>query len=421
MKKTIGLSRASQQQGSTPYATRIKQVKFGGASRDFTICNFTPQTIPRICELKKVLVLPGALGDTIVTTPLPRALKRLNPAVQISYVVSEDWLKLFNLPYIDKLISYPAEYSFIHDADKIVSRVTESYAEKPDVVFFPGYQVQLRQQLRQRMADTVFLTNVVDGFGTRPIQANGATVATFYDYLKCDFCFMYEWALAILLPFSDFDPEIFSEDLYSEIAVSGTVNPTLEQIVQQQGARKLIYINVAARDKERNIPLAMLQFILRHFSNPEFFVVVDAFNPDYLDEVTKRQIAQQKGIFIKTWLDETVELIKQADVGIFADSGPSHIAMSRPIDIPMLVLYGSKLYQNTWTHPLTAHRKNPILTLASDNSELNIPLEEIFGTPGLTPASAGINLNRIKKAYPGNINGQELAEKLQLLIHLSGH
>lgn len=60
-------------------------------------------------RIKKILIIRlGSFGDILLTTPLIRSIKRLNPYIQIDFVVKEEFFELLQKnPYLNNIYKYP--------------------------------------------------------------------------------------------------------------------------------------------------------------------------------------------------------------------------------------------------------------------------------------------------------------------------
>ena len=59
-------------------------------------------------EIKKILIIRlSSLGDILLSTPLIRTLKKINPKLQLDFVLRREYEELIKLnPYINKIYSY---------------------------------------------------------------------------------------------------------------------------------------------------------------------------------------------------------------------------------------------------------------------------------------------------------------------------
>jgi len=64
--------------------------------------------VKHISELKKILIIRlSSMGDILLTTPLIRSIKKLNPSLQIDFVVKEEFFELLqNNPYLTNIYKY---------------------------------------------------------------------------------------------------------------------------------------------------------------------------------------------------------------------------------------------------------------------------------------------------------------------------
>ena len=77
-------------------------------------------------QFKNILVFnPAYLGDTIITTPLIRALHVLYPKARISFCVRPEHADLFyNIPFIDEVIIFDNENITLEEYAKASNGIT---------------------------------------------------------------------------------------------------------------------------------------------------------------------------------------------------------------------------------------------------------------------------------------------------------
>jgi len=347
-----------------------------------------------ISDIERVCIIPYGLGDCIITTPLARVLKKLNPLIKVYYLVNKDWQQLLCLPYVDNVYGYDdlisednAEKIFIDNAEMIMDM---------DVFFFPGSQIPLRRRITEAYPWKIIISNIVDDNNYQYLQ--GALTIVLWE--ENGLYEGYGRGLALLLPFTDFP----RENLCSKNSFTDIFFPLNQSVVQDlidiAKCRKIVYINPFCRGSLRLIPHVAIQQILNVLQNQECLILLDGFLDGYYND-----LEIYNSIICKLSVPEISELISKVDFSVLTNSGPSHIAMSQQVNKPSIILYGSATMVDRWRHPDAINRVNVLL---SDNVNKSVPYD------GLKPHNPKVC---IEDLYTGNINVQELCDQVLKMIN----
>lgn len=318
-------------------------------------------------DFKKVLIVRlSALGDTIHTLPLARALKKQYPNIQLDWVVEDKASKfIINNPLINNVYEIPKRKwnksknkiaNFI-EYFQIINKIRK---EKYDVVidvqqllkssFIMGLSGAKRKiSLDGGREFSGFFANEVIKTGRKPFDINYHVVKRNLDIAKYLGC-------------KDINPEFVIPDLSKEIL------PNIKKIMQNlDKTKKTIVIAPATTWYNKHWTVQGWQDVLNDLKEKYNIVITAAEREKELIYKILSRVENNGNIYDlsgMTNLGDLVYIYSNSDMVISPDSGSAHIAwaVSNPYIITLFFAtsvkrtapYGNKyysLYPNVNCHP----------------------------------------------------------------------
>jgi heptosyltransferase II len=283
-------------------------------------------------EAKRILVMRYRfIGDTILTVPFLRNLRRIFPQAQIDVLVGPQSGKvLTGCPYVDELIEFDTTRFHKYDSGEGGKKNFWSYAKL----------------LRKRQYDTVFVLKrslssaflaLLTGAKKRiGYSANGR------DFLLTD-----------KAPFNTHIHEVEStldvlrcahlpvEDNYLEAWISPEETAELFKLAPELATiKKPVLLHAAAAHPDKVYPLQFWVQIARTLSKSDFTPV---FSGAPLDADLYKELERNSGVRClnlagKLSLRQSMALYKQMKLAICVDSGPAHL--SAAVGTPTIAIFG---------------------------------------------------------------------------------
>lgn len=273
------------------------------------------------------------IGDTVLTVPFLRNLRRAYPRARIDVLVGpQSGTVLAGCPYVDELITY--DTTRFHKYD----RGTDA---KPKSI------LHYALELRRRQYDLVFLLKRSFTAGLLAL-ASGARYRVGYDTEGRG------WMLTHKVPWRSKVHEVESTldvlraanvpigDQYLESWVSTDELVRIEQLAPALATtKKKVLFHAASAHPDKLYPLGKWAILLRSLMDGQD--IVPFFIGDQQDietYETLQQIASVRGVNLagKLSLRESMALLSRLDLAICTDSGPAHLAAAA--NVPTIALFG---------------------------------------------------------------------------------
>ncbi len=320
---------------------------------------------------KRILVVrAGALGDTLMATPVLRALHNRNPQANIDFVCSAQAAPLLelnpNVTQIYRLRRRNLPYWLSVEKLRLTRLIRrEGYDRVILLETAPRYRELLRH------SDVLHIRSFTDvPFDPRQhCISNYLRVAGISDPGVGDF--------EMDLPIDD------SDDLVSERLLSGLPPPHIG-----------VHVGYGPRRSKPNQSLRLrgwgadnfVQLVGRLLDGGASIILTGS-KEDQVDThaiSSHFESARVRSIAGRTRIRELAAVIKRLDLLISVDSAPAHMAAA--LKIPVLVLWGPGILEQT--RPMSA--LSPIRIIQS-----GVPCAPCFGTPAMKTCTDNICMKRI--------------------------
>jgi heptosyltransferase-2 len=291
-------------------------------------------TQPQPLPAKRILVMRYRfIGDTILTVPFLRNLRRAYPLAKIDVLVGpQSGSVLEGCPYIDELITYDTTRFHKYDRGRDVR---------------PKSILHYALELRRRQYDLVFLLK--RSLSSALLAwASGARYRVGYDTEGRGLLLTHRvrWRENVHEVQSTLDvlkaANVLITDKHLEFWVSPAESACVTQIVPALETRKKkVLFHAASAHPDKLYPLGKWALLLRALS--ERHDIVPFFIGDKQDAETYetlQQLAAVPGVNLagKLSLRESMALLTRLDLAICTDSGPAHLAAAA--NLPTIALFG---------------------------------------------------------------------------------
>lgn len=288
---------------------------------------------PRLLAAERILVMRYRfIGDTILTVPFLRNLRRSYPDARIDVLVGpESGQVLEGCPYVNELI--PFDTTRFHKYDRGQGRPRN----------FMAYAVDLRKRrydlvlLLKRSWSSGLLSWLsgarcrvgYDTEGRRLFLTHGVP----WDQSKHEVESTLDVLRAVNIPVVD---------NFLEAWVSDGEKEQITRIVPELSTRdRRVLIHAAAAHPDKMYPLEQWSVIVRRlheeFAIVPFFTGAERDRPLY-DELAERSGVRSVNLAGQLSLRQSLALYQRMDLAVCVDSGPAH--MTAAVDTPTVALFG---------------------------------------------------------------------------------
>ncbi|MFZ5948160.1 MAG: glycosyltransferase family 9 protein [Stygiobacter sp.] len=259
-------------------------------------------------QLRILIVRQDRIGDVVLSTPLPREIKKVYPNSFVAVMVRNYTKDIYlNNPYVDEIIIYDETKkgfkNFLEDVKKIKKyKFTHALMLLPNekinyLLFFAG--IPFRIGVGHKLYQFITFTKFVDRKKYNPLRHEA-------DYSL-------DLIRKIGIEPTSTDPEIFLSD--NEKIKANEIKRTLVNNDQ-----KLIGINTSSGNSAPNLPLEEYKRLILKLSNEKRIkVVITDINPD--DSIKNLPNV----IYPMTSLRNDILIFSILDLLISSSTGPMHI------------------------------------------------------------------------------------------------
>lgn len=259
-------------------------------------------------QLRILIVRQDRIGDVVLSTPLPREIKKVYPNSFVAVMVRNYTKDIYlNNPYVDEIIIYDETKkgfkNFLEDVKKIKKyKFTHALMLLPNekinyLLFFAG--IPFRIGVGHKLYQFITFTKFVDRKKYNPLRHEA-------DYSL-------DLIRKIGIEPTSTDPEIFLSD--NEKIKANEIKRTLVNNDQ-----KLIGINTSSGNSAPNLPLEEYKRLILKLSNEKRIkVVITDINPD--DSIKNLPNV----IYPMTSLRNDILIFSVLDLLISSSTGPMHI------------------------------------------------------------------------------------------------
>jgi heptosyltransferase-2 len=272
-------------------------------------------------QLRLLVARVDRIGDVVLSTAIPREIKKANPDIFVAVLVREYTKDIYlNNPYVDAIITYDSN----GEVKPFWKMVTELKKYKFNLAFMLLPQERLNYLL--------FLTRIKTRIGVGHKLYQFLTFTKYIDRKKyiplrheADYCL--DMVRKIGIDSNNYNPEIHLTEIEKKkslIVKTGLKN----------NKQKLIGINVSSGNSAPNLKVSeYLKLLLILRSNPDYQVaVMDNEIPEDIDNVDGIIYPNRKNS-----LRDSIINFAALDVLISNSTGPMHLAAA--LDVPTLSLF----------------------------------------------------------------------------------
>lgn len=290
----------------------------------------------------KILVFnPSFLGDSVLTTPLIKALKTIYPHAAVDFCVRPEYVSLFEgLSFINEVIPFDkrnTESGF----SGLISFTKKIRAKKYDLL------VSAHKSIR-----STFMA-AFSGAG-KTIGFSESSLSTMYDEGVHRDMSIHEAErnLMLLAPLNAYEQLFQAKDAGGKLATytdSELLAKAAAYFKEIAGDKKLIGINPGSVWETKKWPAERFAHIIDNIQNKGYACVVvgGPSDKETVDKVKQHCKTEFIDLCGKTSLRELPSYIKQFSMMITNDSGPMHIAVSQ--EVPCIALFGPTISELGFT------------------------------------------------------------------------
>lgn len=273
-------------------------------------------------QLRFLIARIDRIGDVVLSTPLPREIKRVYPDSFVAVLVREYTKDIYlNNPFVDEIIIYndsdKSLESFIKQVQIIRSyKFTHAFMLLPDerlnyILFLAGipYRVGVGHKIYQMLTFTKFVDRKK------------------YNPLRHEADYALDMIRKIGIEPKSIEPEIYLTEKEKEEAIKFR-----ENIVQ--GSKFLIGINTTSGNSAPNLSLSEYRKLIQFLSKDNSLKVI------VTDKQAPKEISDIPGIeypFINNSLREAIIKFSALDLLVSNSTGPMHICAA--LKVPTLSLF----------------------------------------------------------------------------------
>lgn len=260
-----------------------------------------------------MIIRPDRIGDVVLSTPLPREIKKAHPGSFVAIMVTEYTKDIYqNNPHVDKIITFPGQSEKLTAGDFLgYIKLLRSYKFDTAFMLLPT----------ERINYLLFLSGIKlrIGVGHKFYQFITNTKSVYrrkYNPLRHEADYCLDMLRKINIQPESISPEIHltENDLIQISHLKNDIAP---------GGEKIIGINSTSGNSAPNMEISEYRKLIDSlYSENKYKVVVTDYNPpaeiDNIQDV--HYICRGKP------LSESIKSIASLDLLISASTGPMHIA-----------------------------------------------------------------------------------------------
>ncbi len=274
--------------------------------------------------MKILLFKIGAIGDTLMTTPLIRQLRNNFPHAQIDYLIGEhSYGVLDGNKHLDTVIKFDEKIFFEKDFKRWMKLIFKIRKRNYDVIFvldkhwifnLTSFMFGIKKRVGfDRYGEGKFLTYKIPYFGRKH------EIFYYLDLLR---------GLGVEPNYNDWEMEIFLSDKYLEFAErfwnENNLNNNVVVGVCPGGANN---VGVGDDDLRRWDTIKYIELIKKLKERGFEVLLIGGKTDKEIEEIILKEVKCISAIG-KTSLKESAALLKKCDVVVCNDSGPMHLASS---------------------------------------------------------------------------------------------